>query len=267
MWYSKVPARPSVPRWTPSSDLPHRRGRVICDCQSASGCIPGSRSRTATGMWGWTCTAPLGSPRRRVLYYLAHEWCYSGDPEAADALAEQAALLAEKLNDPLRRGWCIHAQGLVARLRGQLGKAIERFTASRDLAHARGDEVFAANTETEIADCLICAGRLDEATQTMRRVAADALRISLSMLTINTTATGVHLCAALGAAEPAATLLGVHLAYWARLGSDLDPDLEEEWERRTGLINVRDALGEQKWEQALHVGSTLTLEEALTLLP
>lgn len=202
-----------------------------------------------------------------VLYYLAHEWCYSGDPEAADALAEQAALLAEKLNDPLRRGWCIHAQGLVARLRGQLGKAIERFTASRDLAHARGDEVFAANTETEIADCLIYAGRLDEATQTMRRVAADALRISLSMLTINTTATGEHLSAALGAAEPAATLLGVHLAYWARLGSDLDPDLEEEWERRTGLSDVRDALGEQKWEQALLAGSALTLEEALALLP
>ena len=202
-----------------------------------------------------------------ALCELTLERCYSGDPEAAEALAEQAVVLAEQIHDPLRLSWCVHARGIAAQLCGRSGEAIERFTVARDLARARGDEAFAANDETFIATCLTDAGRLDEATHTMRRVAASALRISQSRLSINTAAAGAHLCAALGAAESAATLVGVNWAYLARRGSDIDPTMEEEWLRRTGLTDVRDALGQQQWEEALRVGSTLTLEDALALLP
>jgi predicted ATPase/class 3 adenylate cyclase len=198
---------------------------------------------------------------------MAEERYYSGDPEAAESLAERATALAEQLHDPVRRLLCIHAEGLAAQLGERHGMAIERFTAARDLARARGDEAFAANNEAWLAQSLALAGRLDEATQTLRRVAADALRISQSNLNINITATGAHLCAALGAAEPAATLLGANWSYWTRAGNDFDPAVEEEWMRRIGLTDVRDALGQQQWEQALHVGSTLTLEDAVALLP
>ena len=201
-----------------------------------------------------------------ALCELALERCYSGDPEAAEALAEQATALAEQIHDPLRLSWCIHARGIAAQLRGHFSKAIERFTVARDLARACGDEAFAANDETFIATSLTDAGRLDEATQTMRRVAAIALRISQWRLSINTAAAGAHLCAALGATESAATLVGVNWGYLDRRGSDIDPTVEEQWMRRTGLADVRDALGQQKWEEALRVGSTLTLEDALALL-
>ena len=198
---------------------------------------------------------------------MAEERYYSGDPEAAEPLAEQAAALADQIDDPVRRGWCTHAQGLAAQLRERYGSAIERFTAASDLARARGDEATAANNEAWLAQSLIFAGDLDEATKTLRRVAADALRISQSNLTINVAAAGAHLCTALGAAEPAAILLGANWAYWTRAGTDFDPDLEEDWMRRIGLTDVRDALGQQRWEQALHIGSTLTLEDAVALLP
>lgn len=274
-WMTEGQSVPEVERW----------------CQQALGLVPMDCPERVTVLWV-LATNKQGGPAsdpgriglleealavsRRIsdvggecdaLCGLAWERIYSGDPERAEHLAVLAVALAEQAHDPVRLSLCYETLGEAAVLRRELGEAIERFTTARDLARARGDEASAANAETDIVACLTGVGRLDEATRTLRRVAADALRISQSNLNINTSGAGAYLCAALGKPEAAATLVGVNWACWTRMGADINLDLEEEWLRRGGLTKVRAELGRQQWEQAIHRGSTLAMEDAVALLP
>ena len=99
----------------------------------------------------------------------------------------------------------------------------------------------------------------------MRQVVADVLRISQRGLSINAVGVGARICAAQGHHERAATLLGANWALIAKTGLKIEPISEEAWMRQAGLDTVRDQLGLERWDKALGVGRTMSLEDALTL--
>ena len=76
---------------------------------------------------------------------------------------------------------------------------------------------------------------------------------------------GAHICAAQGHHERAAILLGANWAHLAKTGLKIEPLAEEAEMRQFGLDVVRDQLGPERWDKALGVGRTMSLEDALAL--
>lgn len=186
-----------------------------------------------------------------------------GSHEQAAVLLEEAIALARSLGDRVRLAYATHRYGWLEMDRGDYPRALELFHESQQFARQRGDETSVVFVEIWIAECLVGAGQLAEAADRLERVAADVLRVSHQSLSFSVLSTYAHLLAELGDAESAARLLGAHWAHYAKTGSQIEPESEEEWVRRTGLAAMRDHLGLERWQAALDVGGRFTLEEAL----
>ena len=199
------------------------------------------------------------------LIALSWERMYAEDFETAATLAEQAAMSAAQIPDAVLLSESLHMRGHVEVWRGNPSLAVEFFTESQALSRERGNEVAVAAAETDIAASLTAAGRVEEAADRLRQVIADVLRISHPALSINALGVGAHICAAQGHHERAAILLGANWAHLAKTGLKIEPLAEEAEMRQFGLDTVRDQLGPERWDKALRVGRTMSLEDALAL--
>ena len=187
-----------------------------------------------------------------------------GSHEQAAALLEEAIAVARAIDDRVRLAYAIHRFGWLEMDRGDYPRALDLFEESQELARRRGDETSVVFVEIWIAECLVGAGLLDEASDRLEQVAADVLRVSHQSLNFSILSTYAHLLAELGDPESAARLLGAHWAHYTKTGSRIDPESEEEWVRQTGLAVMRERLGLERWQDALDTGGRMTLEEALT---
>jgi predicted ATPase/class 3 adenylate cyclase len=186
-----------------------------------------------------------------------------GDFSTATDLIEESIALARQLGDNFRLEGSVGLHGRVEVELGNPARAKELFEQAREFARQRGDENSVVWFESFIAYSLVVSGRPREAWSRLQSIEPDVLRISGHFLSYNVLATYAQVFAALGDAQRAARLLGGHWAHYTKLGAVLDPQVEEAWLQRTGIASVRDTLGQDRWQQALQVGSAYTLEEAL----
>jgi predicted ATPase/class 3 adenylate cyclase len=188
----------------------------------------------------------------------------AGDFDGSAQLIEESIAVARQLGDRVRLAYSIHRYGWLELERGNHDRAIELLEQSQELARRRGDETSVVFVEIWIAESLISAGRHLEAAHRLERVASDVLRVSHQSLNFSILSAYAHLLAELGDAESAARLLGAHWAHYTKTGSQLEPESEEDWLRRTGLDVMRERLGPHAWQRALDVGGRMTLAEALS---
>jgi hypothetical protein len=187
----------------------------------------------------------------------------AGRLSTAAKLAEQSESAARRAGDRVRLSYALLRRGLVEYKRGNPAPALDLFAKSQDLVRERGDEISVAYMELHVAMCLASAGAAREPLDRLRRCTADVLRISHQHLTASLLAAYAVVYAALGEAEAAATLLGAHWAQLTKTGHEVVLEHEEPWLQQEGLASMRDTLGTQRWQHAIHAGGAYTLQEAL----
>lgn len=246
-------------------DSPQRAAALICLAELSDGSVEASSARqwvdealemyTRLGDSGGVCDAyrELGFRHMRAGNYA----------EARD-FVDRAVVIAREIDDPLRLAYSIHRRGWLELEQGEYLRAIAFFQESQTLARRRGDETSVVYVDVWIAECLVGAGRLDEAAHLLAEIADDVMRVSHQSLSFSILSAYAHLLSKRGEGVRAATILGAHWAHYALTGAEIELESEELWLRRTGLAAIRDELGELRWDELLADGSELTLKEALT---
>lgn len=174
----RQPHRSAVPLWElAGADLPPHL-RVSCAIMAAKlMSASGLRGRAAEALTPWLdrCPTDLAGQRLRaeVLLTLANQHRHIGESSVAEARAQEALSLAERMGDPVMRGRAMGVLGMIVDPRATSGTRSQTYSADAvSILRSVGAELIAATFECNLGVRLFSAGQLDAAEAMLTRGSA-----------------------------------------------------------------------------------------------
>jgi hypothetical protein len=149
--------------------------------------------------------------------------------------------------------------GEVEKVSGNLDRAVELISRSRDLAIEEGDDIFRTGVQDVLAFTRLQAGQVTHARAELHDLVDHVLRVHDHTLNLQVLGTYVDLFSVLGDGHAAGRYHGAYERLKKAAGEEYPEDAFSE----NALAFARGTISDAEWEDARAYGATLTAEEAL----
>jgi predicted ATPase/class 3 adenylate cyclase len=185
-----------------------------------------------------------------------------GESDHARAAFEEAAALAQDLNEPELVARVLRNLAIMEAREGNLERSLELDTTVLRIEQQRGNERGVLIQRENTACTMRIMGKVDDAHQQMREVIPDAIRLADPDMLMALAEDYAAVLAGLGHHQTSARLLGAADAMREHHGTLRLP--QQEAEIAEPLTKARTALGADAWQREYHHGRNTTVEDALT---
>jgi predicted ATPase/class 3 adenylate cyclase len=185
-----------------------------------------------------------------------------GESDLARAAFEEAAALAQDLNEPELVARVLRNLATMEARVGNLERSLELDTTVLRIEQQRGNERGVLIQRENMACTMRMMGKVDDAHQQMREVIPDAIRLADPDMLVSLAEDYAAVLAGLGHHQTSARLLGAADAVREHYGTLRLP--QQEAEIAEPLTKARTALGADTWQREYHHGRNTTVEDALT---
>ena len=197
------------------------------------------------------------------LKFLGNVAFYRGDYQGARSLYEESRVLREKLGDARGQAENLNNMGAVARYSGELEEASEMLVAALMIFRGFGDRGWIGRVLLNLGEVRLDQGEFERAKALIREGTEIWNEVGSRWDMIDLFDAMAYAVFGLTGSEDAARFYGAAAKLREVVNAPLPPSETEAYERR--VHEVRDALGEDRFEKAFEGGKAMSYEEAVRL--